>query len=54
MALVRWLLNSSPALDKMEVTLSTKLSSTQKMSIVEELNGFPRALESAQIVFINV
>ncbi|CAN1174411.1 hypothetical protein LINPERPRIM_LOCUS9893 [Linum perenne] len=50
MTFVRWLLNSSPVLDKMEITLSTTLSANESTLILKELNGFQRPSNRARII----
>ncbi|CAN1839662.1 F-box/FBD/LRR-repeat protein At1g13570 [Linum perenne] len=49
MDLIRWLLNSSPALDEMEIQFETQLSDIGKMLIMKELNGYKRASARAQV-----
>ncbi|CAN1172317.1 hypothetical protein LINPERPRIM_LOCUS30818 [Linum perenne] len=49
MDLIRWLLNSSPALDEMEIQFETQLSDHGKMLIMKELNGYKRASARAQV-----
>ncbi|CAN1171284.1 F-box/FBD/LRR-repeat protein At1g13570 [Linum perenne] len=50
MSLLRWLLNSSPALDQMEIQLSSALSDAEKVSFLIELNGLQRASSKARII----
>ncbi|CAI0544130.1 unnamed protein product [Linum tenue] len=49
MTYIRWLLNSSPALAKMEIQLSPELSAAEKMLILTALNGFERISAKARI-----
>ncbi|CAN1171281.1 F-box/FBD/LRR-repeat protein At1g13570 [Linum perenne] len=52
MTLISWLLNYSPALDRMEIQLSTALSDAEKMSFLIELHGLQRASSKARIIII--
>ncbi|CAL1403850.1 unnamed protein product [Linum trigynum] len=47
---IRWLLNSSPVLAKMEIQLSPELSAAEKMLILTALNGFERISAKARII----
>ncbi|CAN0923266.1 F-box/FBD/LRR-repeat protein At1g13570 [Linum grandiflorum] len=49
LAVVKWLLSSSPALDIMNIKLSAKLSDAEKIRFLTALNGFARASSRAVV-----
>ncbi|CAN1252015.1 F-box/FBD/LRR-repeat protein At1g13570 [Linum perenne] len=54
MTLVRWLLNTSPILEEMNIQFDYVLADAWKLLAVAELNGFERASSTAQIIFQNI
>ncbi|CAN1795400.1 F-box/FBD/LRR-repeat protein At1g13570 [Linum perenne] len=50
MGFIRWLLATSPELDKMKIEFSKSLVSTDQIQCYKELNGFQRASSKAQII----
>ncbi|CAN1252041.1 F-box/FBD/LRR-repeat protein At1g13570 [Linum perenne] len=50
LAFIKWVLNSSPALDKMIIKLFTEVSDADRILILTELNGYARASARAQII----
>ncbi|CAN1252025.1 F-box/FBD/LRR-repeat protein At1g13570 [Linum perenne] len=54
MTLIRWLLNTSPILEEMNIQFDYVLAGVWKLLAVAELNEFRRASSRAQIIFQNV